>query len=138
MTWKTVRHGKLRLQIPEAAMQGDDQGVDSKAAIWKVGGMTVVIDEGPFSDPLTGYGDRPGFQEWWVERPVRPFRCVTFENPDGTKAVAVRVEGSSGAGAGERPSQPTTVVIHLDQGHDLDDALRVVDSITINEISYDS
>src|SRR4051812_5799113 len=49
------------LCLPPGLSGGDDRGVDTAVATWSGPGIQILVDEGPFADPLTSYAGRPNY-----------------------------------------------------------------------------
>ncbi len=57
--WEEVNFkGKFKVSLPTSLSEVDEQGIDSDIAQWEGEGITVRVDYGLFSDPLTSYADR--------------------------------------------------------------------------------
>jgi hypothetical protein len=126
--WKEIRLAgtALRLRSPVDLEPAGREGIDSPVSVFQGATIEVTVDEGPFCDPLTGYGDRP---EHRISEEVvggRPARVVSF-----------RLEGDQGALAGAHfesaaedpgPSRLTIAVIgRQDLGGDV--PLEMVKSV---------
>src|SRR5262245_65350958 len=69
--WKEVTLGEgLKLEVPSDLTPGRDQGVDTKVTTWSGPGISMLVDQGPFVDPLRSYADRSS-QETIDGRPAR-------------------------------------------------------------------
>ena len=113
------------LEIPPGLSGGVDQGVDTRVATWSGPGIRILVDEGPFADPLMSYAERLNY--WTSEEAIdgQPGRIAGFEEEGGTRVVAAHLPGS---GAGSGLSDRLTLVIHLEPGEDQEVALRVIRS----------
>lgn len=88
-----VRVGGLELQVP-SALVGDTAASDEPAAVFEGPGLTVVVDVGPFADPLDAHAGKPDFQEAPVRVSGARGRRVSFRAPDtGTATDALHVGG---------------------------------------------
>jgi hypothetical protein len=126
--WKHVTVGnRFRLRSPVDLTVADAAGVDSNATALEGRNISVVIDEGPFSDPLTSYGNRQGVQS--SEEPIdgHPARVVSFPLDDGSQFAAAHFDLSGGAG----PDHPRKLTISVTGRDDAagDVPLKVVRSL---------
>ncbi|MFE2560125.1 hypothetical protein ACFXGT_29725 [Streptomyces sp. NPDC059352] len=108
------------------------QGIDSAVETWTGDDFEVTVDQGPFVDPLTRYGERPEFVASDGEVAGRPVRVVEFIDDDGSRVTGAHFpgqqgEGESGVGGTGRP--PVTVIVRSSPGMPKDAALQVVHSI---------
>jgi len=108
--WEQVTlNGELTLTVPTAVSRGPEQGVDTKVATWSGAGINILVDQGPFVDPLVSYRDRVAYQSLQETIGGRVARIVSFVEGDGTRIVAAHFSGSE-AGSRDR----LTVVIRSD------------------------
>ena len=97
--------GGVSLELPAVLVEGDDRALDSAAAVFEGPGLSVILDQGPFADPLETYVGRPGYEEGLREVAGSTARVVSFRTPeDGTYTVAAHVP---------RP-KPLSVVVRAD------------------------
>jgi hypothetical protein len=110
--WKelTLAQG-LTLTVPADLSRGPEQGVDTAVATWNGAGISVVVDQGPFADPLTTYQGRPGSRSRQETIDGRPARIVSFLEGDGTRVVAAHFPGTQ---AGAAAGKPLTIVVRVD------------------------
>jgi hypothetical protein len=98
--WVTV--GEARLQIPAALAVASGTAIDSASAVFEGGGMTVIVDQGPFADRLESYVGESGYEEQTTPLAGTEARVIRFIRPDGTFTVGARIT---------KPKQ-LTVVVH--------------------------
>jgi hypothetical protein len=68
----------VRLRSPVDLRPAGRTGIDSTVSVFQGSTIEVTVDEGPFSDPLTGYGDRPDHRITEELVGSRPARVVSF------------------------------------------------------------
>ncbi|MDQ3829874.1 MAG: hypothetical protein M3361_11340, partial [Candidatus Tectomicrobia bacterium] len=83
-----VVNEELRLCIPAGLSEGREQGIDSSIATWKGEGISILIDQGMFSDPLTSYEGRADYRFDHETIDGRPARIVSFTESNGTRVFA--------------------------------------------------
>jgi hypothetical protein len=87
--WKEVNFkGKFKFSLPTSLSEADEQGIDSSVALWEGKGITVRVDYGLFSDPLTSYVDRPNYNLSNEDIGGHAARIVWFDQNDGSHFVA--------------------------------------------------
>jgi len=87
--WKEVNFkGILKFCLPASLLESDARGIDSTVAFWKEKSITVQLDYGFFSDPLTSYIDRPNYSFSNEYIGGRAARIVWFDQNDGSHFVA--------------------------------------------------
>jgi hypothetical protein len=116
--WKelTLAEG-LTLTVPTDLSGGPDQGVDTEVTTWNGPGISVVIDQGPFADPLTTYGGRAGSHSRQETIGGRLARVVSFVEGNGTRVVAAHFPGAragASAGRGASAEKALTIVVRVD------------------------
>jgi hypothetical protein len=117
----------LKLEVPSDLTQGPDQGVDTKVTTWAGPGISVLVDQGPFVDPLASYTDRPGYRSSQETIDGRPARVVSYLDSEQSHVVAAHFAGSR---TGPRDQEPLTIVIRLDpSGPGEDVALAILRSL---------
>jgi hypothetical protein len=126
--WKEIRLAgtALRLRSPVDLAAAGREGIDSHVSVFQGKNLEVTVDEGPFCDPLTGYGDRP--EHRMTEEPIggRPARVVSFRLDEAQGHFAGAHFDGEGEGSG--PSKLTIAVIgREDLGGDV--PLQVVKSV---------
>jgi hypothetical protein len=107
----------LTLTVPADLSRGPEQGVDTAVATWNGAGISVVIDQGPFADPLTTYQGRPGSRSRQETIDGRLARIVSFVEGNGTRVVAAHFPGAragASAGKGAAAGKPLTIVVRVD------------------------
>jgi hypothetical protein len=114
---------RLRLRVPAWVSATGAQAIDSTAAVWQGEGVTVVVDEGPFADPLTRYAvaateDTLG---------GRAARVVAFDREGGGHFAGAHFPGDPGATSG--PDAPLTVAVETSEEVDRETGLAIVRSV---------
>ncbi len=111
---RVTTSGGVTLAIPAGLSKTQERGVDSDVSAWQGADVRVVVDEGPFSDPLDRYQDRMEHRLQEEEINGRPAQVVTFRTEDGGRFAGVHFPRSGGVG-------PVTVVVEA--GADVDAAV---------------
>ena len=89
--------GIFSVELPATLVKRPGDAVDSVAAVFEGGGLSVVVDQGPFSDRLTSHVGRPDHREEAAEIAGVAARLVFFRTPaDGTYTVAAHLPGPNG------------------------------------------
>jgi hypothetical protein len=116
----------LRLRSPVQLRPAQAQGVDSNVSAWQDGKLEVVVDEGPYADPLTTYDDRPNAHTADETIGGQPARVVSFPLDDGRQFAAAHFD--RGTGGGVAAGRTTISVTGRDElGGDV--PLRIVRSV---------
>jgi hypothetical protein len=118
----------LRLRSPVQLSPAEAQGVDSNVRAWEGGGgnIEVVVDEGPYADPLTTYDDRPNAHAANETIGGQPARVVSFLL-DGWRQFAA-AHFDRGTGGGVATGKTTVSVTGRDElGGDV--PLKIVRSV---------
>jgi hypothetical protein len=89
---------RIRLSVPADVSPSAEPSIDSGASLWRGEGVTVIFDEGPFSDPLTSYSNRPNYRMTDEVIGGRRARVVSFEPEDGGHYVAAHFLDESESG----------------------------------------
>ena len=88
-TWKEVNmEGQFEFSLPANLSEAREQGIDSNVARWEGEGITVRVDYGMFSDPLTSYAGRPNYHISSETINGHAARVVGFDEGDGKRLVA--------------------------------------------------
>lgn len=121
MEWKEVGFaGTFRFSVPADVVEVTAHGIDSDVAHWEGGGITVRVDSGLFSDPLTSYANHPGMLGG------RPARLVSFDRDDGSRFAAAHFLEKTGESAG---GGTITVVVETDRGVEPEVGAEILRSI---------
>jgi hypothetical protein len=89
-----VALGGFSLELPVSLAKQPGTPVDSLAGRFEGSGLSVIVDQGPFSDRLSSYVGRPDYQEEAEEIAGVPARIVFFRTPEeGTYTVAAHMPG---------------------------------------------
>jgi hypothetical protein len=100
-----VAVGDVSLELPAALVQREEANVDSSAGVFEGSGLTVIVDQGPFSDPLDSHTGRPGYREEPTELAAVAGRTISYQTPEeGTYTVAAHLP----------PPAAVTVVVRAD------------------------
>jgi hypothetical protein len=116
----------LWLTVPDYIVPTDAQGLDSMATTLSGGGFTILVDEGPFSDPVTRYADQPAYEVSTENLNGHPARIVSFEDEEGVRHLVARLEIVGDAGV----PRGVTIVIHVLPGRDFTVARSVLESVS--------
>jgi hypothetical protein len=114
----------LWLTVPDYIVPAEAQALDSSATTLSGGGLTILVDEGPFSDPVTRYAEWPGYEAYTESINGRPTRIIHFEDEEGVQHLVARLEIVDEAGV----SRGVTIVIHVSPGGDFEVARQVLAS----------
>jgi hypothetical protein len=98
--WKEITSDSgLRFRSPVELTPVAARGIDSNVNLWEGKNLTVMMDEGPFADPLTSYANRPNARVFEETVAGRPARVVSFQLDDGRDFAAVHLDlGGPGPG----------------------------------------
>ena len=89
--------GIFSVELPAVLVKREGSAIDSPAVGFEGGGLSVDVDQGPFSDPLTSYVGRPDYREEAAEIAGVAARLVFFRTPaDATYTVAAHLPGPNG------------------------------------------
>lgn len=80
---------RIRTPVQLARTAG---GVDTKASSWEGPGITATIDDGPFSDPLTSFEQRPNARTAQEMVGGRAARVASARLDDGRHLAAAHFE----------------------------------------------
>lgn len=117
----------VSLTVPDYIVPTGEQGVDSTARALSGRGITIIVDEGPFSDPLTRYADQPGFDVSTESINGHPARIVYFEDEQGVRHLMARLDILDKT----EISRPVTIVIHMPPDMDFSIARQVLESVHV-------
>jgi hypothetical protein len=115
--WRTTRLAGVELDVPAELAPTDEQGIDGPAATLESPNLRLILDAGPFADPLTGYASKPGFERRLEDIGGEPAEVVSFAGENGARVLATRLPG------------PLTAVVHAAPGVDPEVALRILRSL---------
>jgi hypothetical protein len=100
-----VTVGGVSLELPVALVKRQDGPIDSAAAVYEGHGVTVIVDQSPFSDRLDSHVGAPEYEEHVTDVGGAAGRLVSFRSPeDGTYTVATHLHEPT----------PLTVVVRAD------------------------
>lgn len=111
------------MQVPVPVNPTGQHVIDSSAAAWEGDGLTIVVDEGPFSDSLAGYEDKPEYRVGSGTCVGCPARLVFFTDADGVLVAAARIELDESI---------MTVTVRTDPRLGPDSAMRIIQSLSIH------
>jgi hypothetical protein len=117
--WRRVRVADVEIETPVDL--ASEASVEGGTAVLSGGGLTLIVDQGPFADRLTGYEDRAGFVRRREQIGGQPAELVTFRADDGTEVAAARL--------GDR----LTAAVHGAPGTDPNVLTRMLRSIRTTE-----
>ncbi len=87
-----VTVGNVSLALPTSLVKRQDTPIDSAASVFEGSGVMVIVDQGPFADPLNSYAGHPGFWEEIKDVAGTPSRMISFRSPDlSTYTVAIHL-----------------------------------------------
>jgi hypothetical protein len=113
--WKVIElTPRLRIRSPVELSRSNAVAIDSNASIWEGPDLTIVVDEGPFSDPLATHGGRPIGQSAEETIGGRAARVVSSRLDDGSQFAGAHFDRDDRPGGG---SQKLTVTV---TGRDID------------------
>ncbi|HEY5875264.1 MAG TPA: hypothetical protein VIT64_08190 [Ilumatobacteraceae bacterium] len=115
-----VRVGAISVVVPAQLVSASDAPIDSPAAVLSGGGITVIIDQGPFADRMESSVGRPDRREEPMHVAGVTGRIVSFRTPEEhTYTVAAVL------------SEPArvTVVVRADDSVPEHEARRIVESL---------
>lgn len=111
------------VEVPAALHAAGEQvasAIDSPVAAWQGDGIRLLLDQGPFADPLTGYEGQPGFGSSNERIDGRPARLVWFDRDGQHRVVAAHLHGA-------------TLLVEADATVPHDVLLAIARSLSINE-----
>lgn len=113
--------GRVRLTIPDTLQPSRGHAIDSASAVFEGGGISVVVDQGPFADDLGAYGNRSAYRSFVLQvdgQEARMIRYADSDAPDPAVTVGIHVGGTEAVTVVVRaPDEPT--------------ARRIVDSLRL-------
>lgn len=123
--WKEIKveSAGLRLRIPEKLEEVGTTGIDSPVTKLEGPSITVTVDAGTYSDPLTSYADRPEHHLSHETIGGRPARVVSFRLDDHDALFA----GAHFEASGGSDEATVSVIAQPESGADV--ALEVVRSV---------
>jgi hypothetical protein len=126
--WKEVNfEGKFKFSLPTSLSEADEQGIDSSVALWEGKGITVQVDYGLFSDPLTSYADRPNYNLSNEDISGHAARIVWFDQNDGSHLVAAHIHDL--VERGHANARKLTIVVETSQEVGSEIAEKIIRSI---------
>lgn len=123
--WKEINAESVgvRFRSPEELEDVAATGIDSPVTKLKGPSITVTVDTGPYSDPLTSYADRPEHHLSHETIGGRPARVVSFRLDDHDAFFA----GAHFEAPGGTDEATVSVIAPPESGADV--ALEVVRSV---------
>ena len=115
--WRRIRVAGVDVEVPPDLEPSEAAAGDQPAATLEGAGLRLILDRGPFADPLTGYASQPEHSRRRETIGDQPADVVSFRAHDGTEVVAARLPGE------------LTAVVHAEPGVDPEIAMRVLRSI---------
>jgi hypothetical protein len=126
--WKEIDFGgKLQFSLPAGLAETKEQGIDSRVGRWEGEGITVRVDYGIFSDPLTSYAERPNYRLAAEKIDNRTARVVSFDLNDGKDFIAAHFGGFTEEETGERSA--LTIVVETEPGVGSEVASQIIRSV---------
>jgi hypothetical protein len=84
-----VAVGNVSVELPSLLLKRDDTPIDSASSVFEGGGMTVIVDHGPFADRLDSYAGHADYEEEIRDVAGTASRTISFRSGDrGTYTVA--------------------------------------------------
>jgi hypothetical protein len=124
--WRDVRVGdRLTFSAPIDLTSTSARGTDTDFSEWHGDGLTVRVDAGLFSDPLTRYQSKPNVRQRDESIDGQAARVVTYDQPDGSRFTAAHFPELQNAGGAKK----LTVAVISSGDRSADEALRIVRSI---------
>jgi hypothetical protein len=118
-----VTAGSVSLELPAIVVKTQDTSIDSAGGVFEGGGLTVIVDEGPFADRLDAYVGLPDFREDTMEVAQTTARRIFFRRPDrGTYTIGIHVPAP----------KHVTVAIHAEASIPEHIAEAIIDSLRID------
>jgi hypothetical protein len=118
-----VTLGNVSLELPASVVKNQETSIESAGGVFEGGGLTVIVDEGPFADRLDSYIGLPGFREETREVAGVTGRKVFFRRPErGTYTVGVHVPAP----------KHVTVAVHAEASVPERVAEAIVNSLSID------
>ena len=118
-----VALGNVSLELPALLVQKQDTSIDSAGGVFEGGGLTVIVDEGPFADRLDSYIGLPDFREERMSVAGTTARKVFFRKPDrGTYTLGVHVPAP----------KHVTLAVHAEASVPEAIPEAIIDSLTID------
>lgn len=126
--WKQVNfEGIFTFSLPAALSEVPMQSIDSNTASWAGEGITVRIDFGLFSDPLTSFTGHPGYNVSNEKIGSHTARIIRFDREDKGHFVAAHFHDlTEGRDA---PPKKLTIVIETSQETEVAIAEKIIRSI---------
>ncbi|MDX2153779.1 MAG: hypothetical protein SFV54_23755 [Bryobacteraceae bacterium] len=117
-----VTVGKVGLDLPAHLFRTAGQPIDSASGHYEGPGISVHIDQGPFSGRLDSHIGRPAYREEALQVDGHPARRIFFRSPDrNTHTVALRIDSP----------HPVTVVVHADDSIPERVANQIIESLRL-------
>jgi hypothetical protein len=83
----------ITLSVPKSIARQPAHGIDTTVTLMSGNGITVLVDQGPFADPLTAYANRAEYRSTQEVIDGHPFQIVSFVDNNGTHVVAAHFAG---------------------------------------------
>jgi hypothetical protein len=126
--WKEVNfEDEFTFSVPVGVSEVDAQGIDSSIGVWKGEDVTIRVDYGLFSDPLTSYSGRPNYEHLAEEIDGRAASIIGFDQSDGNRFVAVHFYDL--AERGHAKLRKLTMVVEASQKVGRELSLEIIRSI---------
>lgn len=126
--WKKANfEGEFEFSLPAAMSEAKEQGIDSNVARWEGEGITVRVDYGMFSDPLTSYVGRPNYHLSNEEISKRAARVVSFDQDDGRHLLAAHFHSLAKGKTADRAN--LTIVVETEPSVGREVASRIIRSM---------
>jgi hypothetical protein len=114
-----VHVGAVGLDLPAIVARQPGTPTDSASATFDGGGLTVLVDQGPFAPTLDADVGRPGFREERTDVGGSRARIVTYDEDDGSFTTALEIAAPHRA----------TVVVRADSSVPRQVPLEIVRSV---------
>lgn len=87
--WQEIDfEGSLSLRAPADLAPEGAHAIDSRVGSWQSADLSLTIDQGLFSDPLSGYAEKTTYRTSEEEIDGVIARLIAFDEADGTRVQA--------------------------------------------------
>ncbi len=87
-----VHVGHVTVRVPIVLLRREERAFDSTAAVFEGAGQRVIVDEGPFADPLQSRTGTASFHERVERIGGTRARVVSFDDAQGSHTVAAHLQ----------------------------------------------
>jgi hypothetical protein len=119
--WKYFRYGRLEFLAPAGVEPQNVAAIDSPANQYSGEGITIIVDTGPFADPLTRYQSYADYRHIGDQVGGRSANIISFSSSDGSHVFAARLTPDD--------AEAITFAIYLKKGVSDEIALKILRSV---------